>query len=104
MQPQPARQPLSLDDVAHLVERHCGMTPQDAHDLLEDILTEVGHLLQDIDAARQTPPLHVPPERALEIPGVLPYAEDWDPDFDPRKSMLLMPLDGHPSREPDKDK
>lgn len=94
MQQPPARQPRSLDEVAHLVERQCGMTAQDAHALLEDILTEVGHLLQDITTARQTEWLHVPPPQEIEIPDALPYTEEWDPDFDPRQGLLLLRPNG----------
>lgn len=99
MQPPPAREPLSLDDVAHLVERQCGMPQQDAHALLEDILTEVGHLLQDIEMARQAEALHVPPAQDIDVPQALPYTEEWDPDFDPRKGLLLLRPDGQRPRK-----
>ncbi len=94
MQPPPASTPLSLDDIAHLVERQCGMTSQDAHALLEDILAEVGNLLEDIETARQTAARHIPPGQQIDIPDALPYTEEWDPDFDPHKGLLLLRPDG----------
>ncbi len=101
MQQPPARKkPLSLDDVAQIVEQHCGMNPQDAHDLLEDVLTEVGHLLQDIETARERETLHVPPAIEVDVPEALPYTEEWDPDFDPRKGLLLLRPDGQTPRRP----
>ncbi len=60
-QPHARKKPLSLDDVAQIVETHCGMNTQEVHALLEDVLTEVGHLLQDIETARQRESLHIPP-------------------------------------------
>lgn len=93
----PERRQMSLNEVAHLVQRQCGMSPHDVHDLLEDILTHVEERLQAIKTARQVPLLPpVPPVAETDVPDTLPYTEDWDPDFDPRKGLLLLRPDGTP--------
>lgn len=86
--------PMSLDDVAHVVERHCGMSSLDAHALLEDVLTEVGHLIDDIAAIKGPNLGYAAPSNLHEVPDSLPYTEEWDPDFDPRKGWLLLREDG----------
>ena len=52
-QHSPERRQMSLNEVAHLVQRQCGMSPHEAHDLLEDILTHVEERLQAIQTARR---------------------------------------------------
>lgn len=101
MAQQPSkRHQLSLDEVAQLVQRQCGMSTHDAHDLLEDILEQVGERLQEIQTARQVPLLPpVPPAAEPDVPDALPYTEDWDPDFDPRKGLLLLRPDGTRPRD-----
>ena len=92
---------MSLEDVARLMERQCGMSNSDARALLEDILGQVGNLLQDIETVRAVPLL--PPAATsadVEIPTSLPYTEDWDPDFDPRKGLLLLRPDGTIPKDP----
>ena len=105
MAQQPAnRRQLSLDEVARLVQRQCGMSTHDAHGLLEDILEQVGARLQEIRTARQVPLLPpVPPAPEIDVPDTLPYTEDWDPDFDPRKGLLLLRPDGTRPGESDRD-
>lgn len=95
---QPAkRRQMSLDEIAQLMQRQCGMSTHDAHDLLEDILQDVGERLQAIQTAREVPLLPpVPPAAEISVPDALPYTEDWDPDFDPRKGLLLLRPDGTP--------
>ena len=89
------RRQLSLDDVAHLMERQCGMSNDEAHALIEDILDHVGERLQDIEAARVTPLLlPAAPAADVDVPNAIPYTEDWDPDFDPRQGLLLLRPDG----------
>jgi hypothetical protein len=96
------RRQLSLNEVAQLVQRQCGMSTHEAHDLLEDILEHVGERLQAIQTARQVPLLPpVPPAAETSTPDALPYTEDWDPDFDPRKGLLLLRPDGTPPRDSD---
>ncbi len=90
------RTPLSLDDIAHIVERHCGMSTHDAHALLEDVLEQVGSLIRDKRSRREPPSPHIPPAREVPVPPTLPYTEEWDPDFDPRKGLLLLGPDGTP--------
>ena len=86
--------PMSLEDVAHAVERHCGMSSEDAHALLEDVLTEVGHLIEDIAAVKGPHLGYADPSRPPVTPESLPYTEEWDPDFDPRQGWLLLREDG----------
>jgi hypothetical protein len=93
------RTPLSLDDIAHIVERHCGMSNHDAHALLEEVLEQVGSLIRAKRSRQAQTSPHVPPVREVPIPSTLPYTEEWDPDFDPRKGLLLLRPDGTP---PDK--
>jgi hypothetical protein len=103
-QQPPQRRQLSLTEVAHLVQRQCGMSTHDAHDLLEDILEQVGERLQAIQTARQVPLLPpVPPAAEIDVPDALPYTEDWDPDFDPRKGLLLLRPDGTRPRDIDSE-
>ena len=95
---------LSLDDVAHAVEQTCGMSLEDAHALVEDVLTEVGHLIDDI-AAVKGPSLGYTDSSTrpdFETPDTLPYTEEWDPDFDPRKGLLLLRPDGETPERPPK--
>ena len=100
-QPSKRRQ-MSLNEVAQLMRRQCGMSTHDANDLLEDILAHVGERLQAIQTARDVPLLPpVPPAAEINIPAALPYTEDWDPDFDPRKGLLLLRPDGMPPRDSD---
>ena len=92
----PRKTSMSLDDVAHAVEQQCGMSLEDAHALLEDVLTEVGHMIDDI-AAVKGPSLGYTDASSrpdFEAPDTLPYTEEWDPDFDPRKGWLLLRSDG----------
>lgn len=99
---QPAKQrQMSLDEVAQLMQRQCGMSTHDAHRLLEDILADVGARLQATQSARDVlllPP--VPPATETSVPDTLPYTEDWDPDFDPCKGLLLLRPDGTPPGDP----
>jgi len=93
---RPTRTPLSLDDIAHIVERHCGMSKHDVHELLEDVLEQVDSLIRDKRSRRENTSPHIPPVRELQVPPTLPYTEEWDPDFDPRKGLLLLRPDGSP--------
>lgn len=103
MADQPAKKrQMSLDEIAQLMQRQCGMSTRDAHHLLEDILEDVGERLQAMQTAREVlllPP--VPPPTEVSVPDSLPYTEDWDPDFDPRKGLLLLRPDGTPPGDPD---
>ncbi len=101
-QQPPKRSQMALREVAQSTRRQCGISTHDAHDLLEDILDHVGELLQDIHAARTVPLLPpVPPAAEANVPDKLPYTEDWDPDFDPRKGLLLLRPDGTPPEDQD---
>ena len=101
-QQAPKRRQMSLHEVAQLMRRQCGMSAHDAQDLLEDILDQVGERLQAMQTARDVPLLPpVPPAAEADVPDKLPYTEDWDPDFDPRKGLLLLRPDGLPPEDQD---
>lgn len=95
----PQRRQMSLHEVAQQMRRQCGMSTHDAHDLLEDILDQVGQRLQTTRQVPLLPP--VPAAAEPETPDKLPYTEDWDPDFDPRKGLLLLRPDGLPPEDQD---
>ncbi len=101
-QQPPKRSQMSLHEVAQSTRRQRGILRNDTHDLLEDILDHVGELVQDIHAAREVPLLPPVPRTAeADVPDKLPYTEDWDPDFDPRKGLLLLRPDGTPPEDQD---
>jgi hypothetical protein len=101
-QQAPKQRQMSLHEVAQLMRQQCGISAHDAHDLLEDILHHVGERLQAGQTVRQVPLLPpVPPAAEPETPDKLPYTEDWDPDFDPRKGLLLLRPDGLPPEDQD---
>ncbi|MCZ6874319.1 MAG: hypothetical protein O7G88_12455 [bacterium] len=91
----PKQGQMSLHEIAQWVRRRCGLPTHDAYDRLEDVQDHVDERLQDVQTTRGVPLLPpVPPAAGADVPDKLPYTEDWDPDFDPRKGLLLLRPDG----------